>query len=114
MDKPWMSAASAEDVTNAVFFSEIFLSDKLDLQTVLLGGLLGIFTQLIPEGFSKAGVIEYLNLFEIQEPGHPFGVAESGKGSLDDDAVEAGEHPGYLFGITICQEHHAASNSFVF
>ena len=111
MDKPWMSAPSAEDVTNAVFFSEIFLSDKLNLQTVFLGDLLGIVAQLIPEGLGKTRVVEDLNFLEIQKAGHPFGVAESGKSSLDDDAVEAGEHPGYLLGITIRQEHHAASNS---
>ena len=113
MDKPWMAAANLEDVTDAVFLSEVFLSDEFNLQTVFFGHLLGIFAQFIPEGFGEARIIKYPNLLEIQEPGHSLGIAESGKGPLDDDAVEAGENPGYLLGITIRQEHHAASNSFV-
>lgn len=99
MNKPRMAAAGLEDVTDAVFLSEVFLSDKLYLQTVFSGDPLGIATQLIPERFGKTGVIEDFNFIEIEESCHASGVAESWQGSLNDNTVVAGEYTRDFIGI---------------
>jgi hypothetical protein len=74
MNEPRVMPPGVKDIPYAVFFSEIFLSDKFDLEAIFFGNFFGIIAQFISKGLGKTGVIENSDILVAQESGHPMSV----------------------------------------
>lgn len=102
MNEPRVIASLFEDILYAFFFSEILLSDELDLETIFCGNPFGILSQLISKGFCKTWVVKDTDILVAQEAGHSLSIAELGQSSLDHHTIKTGENSADLLRVTIC------------
>lgn len=109
MDQSRMIPALGDDLLDPFFLTEILLPDKLDLQSILLGQLLGPQTDFVPQGFDKLGIIENANPLGSQMATHGIGITDIGKGSGDDDPIKARENSSNFTSISFCQHTHGFS-----
>ena len=90
--EPRFVAALVEDLPYDVFFANVALAQKLDLDAVALGELLGILANLVAQRFGKLGVVEDSDAARSEVRGHPLAVAKSRQRAVHDDAIPAGNY----------------------
>ena len=88
------------------FLADVALPEELDRQTVLLGDPLGVFTDLVAERFGEVGIVEDPHLLPTEKTRRRLPMADIGKRSRDDDAIEAGEDTDNLVGMAISECGH--------
>jgi hypothetical protein len=111
MDQSRMVATLLDDFLDAPFLTEILLSDKFDLQTMVPSQTLRLETDFIPQRFSKLGIIENANALGSQMATHRIGITDIGKRAGDHYPVEAREDASNLTGISFCQRGHGSNLS---
>ena len=109
MDQSRMIPTLGDDLLDAFFLTEILLSDKFDLQTIVLGQPLRLETDFVPQGFGKLGIIENANALGSQMATHRIGITDIGKRAGDDYPIEAREDASNLTGISFCQCGHGSN-----
>jgi hypothetical protein len=109
MDQSRMISALGDDPLDPFFLTEILFPDKLDLQSILLGQLLGPQTDFVPQGFDKLGIIENPNALGSQIATHGVGIANIGKRSGDHDPVKTRENSTDFAGISFYQHGHGSN-----
>jgi hypothetical protein len=109
MEQPRMIPTLGDDLLQTFFLPEILLSDKFDLQTILLGQLLRMKTDLVPQGFDKLGIIENANALGSQMVTHGIGIADIGKRSGDEYPIETRKDSLNFTGISFCQRGHGSN-----
>ena len=102
MHQPRVIASCCEDIPNPVFFSEILLPDKLDLEAAFIGNPFGIVSQFISKGFGETWIVEDPNLIVAQKSAHPLSVTELGQSPPDHHTIKTGENPRNLVSVTVC------------
>lgn len=106
MDQSGMIPTLGDDLLDPSFLTEILLSDKFDLQTILPSQTLRLETDFVAQGFGKLGVIENPNALGPQVATHRIGITDIAKGPRDDDPIEARENSSDFSGISFCQCSH--------
>ncbi len=106
MDQPRMISTLGDNLLQTFFLPEILLSDKFDLQTILLGQLLRMETDFVPQGFDKLGIIENANALGSQMATHGIGIADIGKRPGDDYPIKTRKDASNFTGISFCQRNH--------
>jgi hypothetical protein len=109
MDQSGMIPTLGDDLLDASFLTEILLSDKFDLQTIVLSQALRLETDFLPQGFGKLGIIENANALRSQVTTHCIGITDIGKRPSDDYPIEAREDTPNLIGIFLCQCGHGSN-----
>ncbi len=106
MDQSRMIATILDDLLDAILLTEILLSNKFDLQTILLGQFFRTETNFVPQGFCEPGIIEDADALGSQVATHRFGIADIGKGPRDDYPIKTGKDSPNFAGISFCQCGH--------
>ncbi len=92
VDQPGMIAPLCDDALDPIFLTKgLVAADELDLDTGFAGKLLGVVTQLIPQGLCPSWIIEQPDLVVTEVTRHGTGIANIRKGAGDDDAIKAGK-----------------------
>jgi len=108
MDEARMVPPLGDDLLDLFFLTKILLPDKLDLQSILLGQLLGPQADFIPQGFDILGIIENSNTLGSQMAGHGLGIANIRQCSRNHDPVKTRENPSNFVGISFYQHGHGS------
>jgi hypothetical protein len=111
MEQPRMIPTLGDDLLETFFLPEILLSDKFDLQTILLSQLLRMETDFVPQGFDKLGIIENANALGSQMATHRISITDIGKRAGNDYPIKAREDASNLTGISFCQCGHGSNLS---
>lgn len=109
MDQPRMIPSLGDDLLDPFFLTEVLLSDEFDLQSILLGQLLRMETDFVPQGFDKLGIIENANTLGSQMATHSIGIANIGKGSGDHYPVKTRQNSSDFVGIPFYQHSHGSN-----
>jgi hypothetical protein len=109
MEQPRMIPTVGDDLLQTFFLPEILLSNKFDLQTILLGQLLRMETDFVPQGFDKLGIIENANALGSQMATHGIGIADIGKRPGDDYPIKTRKDSSNFTGISFCQRSHGSN-----
>ena len=109
MDQSRMIATLGDDLLQTFFLTEILLSDKFDLQTIVPSQTLRLETDFFPQRLSKLGIIENANALRSQVATHRFGITDIGKRAGDDYPIEAREDASNLTGISFYQCGHGSN-----
>ena len=88
-----MIAAILQDFPHPLFLAEVVFSDELDLQPGLGGKSFSVFPNLVTKRLRPFGIIENPDTVGVEKTGHALGVANTGNGPGDDNAVPAGKNP---------------------
>ena len=94
------------NLLDTVFFAEILLAKKFDLQTIVLGQPFCIRTDLVPQRLCPFGVVEYADTFCSEQTAHPISIADAGDSSCKYDSVKARECALNLVCVTINKLFH--------
>jgi hypothetical protein len=93
MDEAGMLTPLSDNGLDPVFFTKGFVApDELNLDASLDGELLSMISQLIAQGLCPSGVIEEPDLVVTEVARHGARVTDIGKGSCNDDTIEAGKY----------------------
>ena len=111
MDQSRMIATPLDDFLDAPFLTEILLSDKFDLQTIVPSQTLRLETDFFPQRFGKLGIIENTNALRSQVATHRISITDIWKRACDDYPIEAREDASNLTGISFCQCGHGSNLS---
>ena len=103
MNQTGMMATLFRDLFYPLFFTEVLFLDKLDLNAIFFGNLLGVLSKLVAQRFGKTRIIKYTNIICIQKRCHSLGITEYWKRSLDDNSIEEREYSPNFLGISFCQ-----------
>jgi hypothetical protein len=98
-----------DDLLETLFLPKIFFSDKFDLQTILLGQLLCMETDFVPQGLGKSGIIENANALGPQMATHGIGIADIGECPGDDNPIKTRKDSSNFIGISFCQWGHGST-----
>lgn len=109
MDQPWVIPSPGDDLFDPFFLTEILLSDEFDLQFILLGQLLRLETDFVPQGFDKLGIIENANALGSQMATHSIGITDIGKRPGDDHPIKTRKDSSNFTGISFCQRSHGSN-----
>lgn len=109
MDQSRMIPPLGDDLFETFFLPEILLSEKFDLQTILLGQFLCMETDFVPQGFGKLGIIENANALGSQMATHGIGITDIGKCPGDDHPIKTRKDSSDFTGISFCQCGHGSN-----
>jgi hypothetical protein len=80
-----------KDFGDPCLFAEVRFADKFDGDAMLSGQQFGIVAQLFPQSIGPVRVVEDADLVDVEVTRHATGIGESGEGTLENHAVEAGD-----------------------
>ena len=93
MDQAGMITPLSDDGLDPVFFTKGFVApNELNLDAGLNGKLLSVVSQLIAQRLCPSGVIEQLDLVVTEVTRHGARITDIGKGSGNDNTIEAGKY----------------------
>jgi len=71
--------------------------------------LLGVVSDLLPQGLGKARIVEQADAVTAQVGRHARGIADTGQRARDDEAVIARDHARDLRGVAVGQQGHGST-----
>ena len=98
-----MIAALLKHPRNHLLLADMVLGDVLDHQPGFRRQRSRAVSHTIAQRLGELRVIEDADPIGIEEPGHPFRVADHRHGPRDDHPVVARQHPGYPIVVALHQ-----------
>jgi len=108
MDQPGMIPTLGDNLLDPSFLTEILLSDKFDLQTIVLSQALRLETDFVPQRFGKSCIVEDPNTLRSQMAAHGIAVANLRYRSCNDHTIKARKNTSNLTGVFFCQQSHGS------
>src|SRR3990172_12174351 len=88
-----MRSSFLKDFLDPFFFSERFLTDELNGQTIGFGQCFGILPDLFAKRLSELEIVEDPDVVGIQIRSHPLGITKLRQSSYQHDAVVTVKNP---------------------